>query len=130
MKPSFMRPLLAVFVFLLLSACGKSSDTAQQKQQPPPAEVTVVTVHKQSLPVTKELVGRLAPTRVAQVRARVTGIVLKRTYKEGTDVKQGQELFRLIPSRYRPRYIYRKQPLPRPRPMPPTPSKRQSVIAG
>jgi len=61
-------------------------------------EVSVVTAHVQSVPLTRELVGRLAATRTAQVRARVAGIVLKRVYTEGTDVKQGQVLFQIDPA--------------------------------
>ncbi|MFZ0488358.1 MAG: efflux RND transporter periplasmic adaptor subunit, partial [Arenicellales bacterium] len=97
MKLSFLGPLAACTVAFALFACEKAPQQAQQQQQPPPPEVTVVTAHEESLPQTKELVGRLAPTRVAQVRARVTGIVLKRTYTEGTDVEQGQQLFQIDP---------------------------------
>lgn len=55
-------------------------------------------VHAQDVPLTHALVGRLAPTRVAEVRARVTGIVEKRVYKEGSDVDKGQILFRIDPA--------------------------------
>jgi membrane fusion protein, multidrug efflux system len=64
----------------------------------PTPEVAVVAVHAQSVPITRELVGRLAATRIAQVRARVPGIVLERVYREGTDVRQGQVLFRIDPA--------------------------------
>jgi len=60
--------------------------------------VTVVTVHSESVPLTREPVGRLASTRVAEVRARVAGIILKRMYTEGTDVSQGQVLFLIDPA--------------------------------
>lgn len=62
-------------------------------------EVKVVEVHPQSVPITRELVGRLAPTRSAQVRARVAGVLLERVYTEGTDVEPGQLLFRIDPAR-------------------------------
>lgn len=97
MKLSFLRPLIACMVVLVLFACDKTPQQSRQQQQPPPPQVTVVVAHEESLPQTRELVGRLAPTRVAEVRARVTGIVLKRTYKEGTDVQQGQQLFQIDP---------------------------------
>jgi len=64
----------------------------------PPPEVTVLQVHAQTIPITREQVGRLAATRVAQVRARVAGLVLERAYTEGTDVKRGQVLFRIDPA--------------------------------
>ena len=51
-----------------------------------------------SLPIQRDLVGRLASTRVAEVRARVAGIILKRTYTEGTDVEKGQVLFQIDPA--------------------------------
>lgn len=97
MRASFLRSLTACAAVLALVACDKAPQQARQQPQPPPPEVTVVAAHEESLPQTRELVGRLAATRVAQVRARVTGIVLKRTYTEGTDVQQGQQLFQIDP---------------------------------
>jgi membrane fusion protein (multidrug efflux system) len=58
----------------------------------------VVTVHAAAVPLTRDLVGRLSATRVADVRARVPGILLKRLYKEGTEVKEGQPLFQIDPA--------------------------------
>ena len=81
-------------VALFLSACDK---TAAPKTPPPP-KVNVVIAHAESVPVTRDTVGLLASSRVAQVRARVAGIVLKQVYKEGTDVEQGQVLFQIDPS--------------------------------
>ena len=60
----------------------------------------MLTVHRTSVPVTIELSGRTTPFRVAQVRARVNGIVLKRDYKEGDDVKAGQRLYQIDPAPY------------------------------
>jgi len=90
------RPPLLVACALALAACGKPAP--QGPPAFPPPEVTVVAAHAQTEPVIRELVGRLAATRVAQVRARVPGIVLERTYTEGTDVAQGQELFHIDPA--------------------------------
>jgi len=81
---------------LLLAACDQA--TSPHPAEPPPPEVAVIEVHPQTVPLTRELVGRLAPTRVAQVRARVAGIVLERAYKEGTDVEQGQVLYLIDPA--------------------------------
>jgi len=88
--------LSLVTMALLLASCDQTATTAQA-QRPPP-EVTVVTVHSESVPLTREPVGRLASTRVAEVRARVAGIILKRMYTEGTDVSQGQVLFLIDPA--------------------------------
>jgi membrane fusion protein (multidrug efflux system) len=80
---------------LALAACGKGQ---QQQQQPPPPEVGVVTAQAQAVPLTRELVGRLSSTRTADVRARVAGVLQKRLYTEGTDVKEGQPLFQIDPA--------------------------------
>jgi membrane fusion protein (multidrug efflux system) len=66
--------------------------------QMPTPEVTVIRVASQNVPISRELVGRLASTRIAQVRARVAGIILKRVYTEGTDVRKGQVLFQIDPA--------------------------------
>jgi membrane fusion protein (multidrug efflux system) len=89
-----VRPAL-LGAILLLAACDQA---APQNPQTPPPEVAVVEAHPQAVPRTRELVGRLAPTRVAQVRARVAGIILKRVYKEGTDVEQGEVLYQIDPA--------------------------------
>jgi membrane fusion protein (multidrug efflux system) len=80
---------------LLATACGK----APKDQAPaPPPQVGVVSVHSSSVPLTRDLVGRLSATRVADVRARVPGILLKHLYKEGTEVAEGQVLFQIDPA--------------------------------
>jgi membrane fusion protein (multidrug efflux system) len=95
MNQGLLRPAL-LGASLLLAACNQA--TSQNPQTPPPPEVAVIEVHPQTVPLTRELVGRLAPTRVAQVRARVAGIVLERVYKEGTDVAQGEVLYLIDPA--------------------------------
>lgn len=93
MRQAFFRALLLGTSILSLAACGKSTPKAPPHRPPP--QVSVVNVEPQTIPLTRRVVGRLAATRVAQIRARVAGIVLKRTYKEGSDVKAGQVLFKL-----------------------------------
>ncbi len=99
MKSSHLRPLLLLMGTAFLAACGQSSDQdpAAGPQMPPP-EVTVVQAHAEQVPLTRELVGRLAATRIAEVRARVAGIILERSYTEGTDVKAGDTLFQIDPA--------------------------------
>jgi membrane fusion protein (multidrug efflux system) len=77
-----------------LSGCGKKQPAPAA--QPP--EVSVVSVQRGSVPVTLDLPGRTNPYLVAQVRARVDGIVLKRDFKEGADVKFGQRLYQIDPA--------------------------------
>ncbi|HEY8049774.1 MAG TPA: efflux RND transporter periplasmic adaptor subunit [Ramlibacter sp.] len=78
---------------LLLAGCGPSS--AQPAGGMPPPEVAVVTVKPGDVGIVTELPGRLEASRIAQVRARVPGIVLKRIFREGTDVRAGQPLFQI-----------------------------------
>ncbi len=64
----------------------------------PPAEVTAVTATAEALPVTWEYVGQTAGSREVEVRARVTGILLSRNFREGERVKKGQSLFTIDPA--------------------------------
>jgi len=82
---------------LVLAGCGNNSAPAQNGEMPP-QEVGVVTVTPQRLAVVNELPGRLEASRVAQVRARAAGIVQKRVFREGSDVKAGDLLFRIDPA--------------------------------
>jgi len=83
---------------LFISSCDKPAAQSLQDQATPVPRVAVVQAKSQSVPLTRELVGRLAATRVAQVRARVAGIILTRVYTEGTDVQAGDVLFRIDPA--------------------------------
>jgi membrane fusion protein (multidrug efflux system) len=84
---------LTCAVAVALTACKKP-----EQQMPPPPEVGVIDAKPQTLPLQRELVGRLSPYRSADVRARVPGVLLKRVYQEGADVKQGQVLFLIDPA--------------------------------
>lgn len=91
----------ALAVAALLSACGDKADAGKAAPAgPPPAEVGVVTVAPRPVGLVTELPGRLEASRVAQVRARVAGIVLKRLFTEGSDVKAGQPLFQIDSAAY------------------------------
>lgn len=83
---------------IVLAACSRAKDTASAPRTP---EVAVVTVHRESVPVSIELPGRTSPYLIAQVRARVDGIVQKRAYQEGADVKANQLLYQIDPAPYR-----------------------------
>ncbi len=91
----YLLTVTAVFC-AVLTGCGKAQDS--QTTPAPPPQVGAVTVHATAVPLTRELVGRLSATRVSDVRARVPGILLKRLYKEGTEVKEGQPLFQIDPA--------------------------------
>lgn len=96
MKYSLLSTPLLCLSLLALTACG-GKDKQQQQQMPPP-EVGVIQAQPQNAPLTSNLVGRLAPFRSADVRARVPGVLLKRTYEEGSDVHKGQLLFQIDPA--------------------------------
>ena len=94
MKSSLLSTPLLCLSLLALAACSKE----QGPPQMPPPEVGVFTAQPQSSPLTRDLVGRLSSYRSADVRARVPGVLLKRNYDEGTDVKKGQLLFQIDPA--------------------------------
>jgi membrane fusion protein, multidrug efflux system len=98
MKSTSMRTPVLCLGLTALAACGSGQ---QQPQQPPPPTVGVVTVHPQSVPLTKDLVGRLSAYRSADVRARVSGLLTKRVYTEGSEVKAGQPMFQIDPAPYK-----------------------------
>ena len=96
-KPKrFKACLLALIVSTALAACGKDdAKPGAAGQMPPPPVVSVYTVESGTVAITNELPGRLEASRVAQVRARAAGIVLKRLFTEGSYVKAGQALFQI-----------------------------------
>lgn len=79
---------------LTLVGCKKP----QEQAAPPPPDVGVIDAKPQTLPLQRELVGRLSPYRSADVRARVAGVLQKRVYEEGSTVKEGQVLFLIDPA--------------------------------
>lgn len=90
---------------LVLAACGAKDAApggapAGGGGMPPPPNVGVIVVAPQTVALQTELPGRVEPLRTAQVRARVTGIVLKRQFTEGSEVKAGQPLFSIDPAPY------------------------------
>ncbi|MGH8269351.1 MAG: efflux RND transporter periplasmic adaptor subunit, partial [Steroidobacteraceae bacterium] len=92
--------LLAMLV-ASLAGCGSSGKSASAAAPPAPPPVTVSTVQPQDVPLTSSFTGRLSAYREANVLARVSGVLLKRLYKEGTDVKEGQPLFQIDPAPYK-----------------------------
>ena len=104
--PRRLRPAAAIALLALaLAACGDKKDAGPQAggpggAAPPPPEVGVVTVQPGTVSLSTELPGRLEASRVAQVRARATGILQKRVFTEGSDVKAGQTLFQIDAAPY------------------------------
>ncbi|GKT00912.1 efflux RND transporter periplasmic adaptor subunit [Acidovorax sp. SUPP3434] len=93
---------LSLVAATVLVACGKSEAPAQAGGgAPPPPQVGVVTVAPGDVGLVTELPGRLEASRVAEVRARAAGILQKRLFTEGSDVKAGQKLFAIDDAPYR-----------------------------
>lgn len=97
--------LCAVLIPLFFAGCGadKKAGGPGGPGMPPP-EVDVVTVAAGEATITQELPGRLQAYRTAQVRARVEGVVEKRLFVEGSDIKAGATLFRIDPRNYQAAY--------------------------
>ena len=93
--------VLLALLALPLAACGPKTDAAAPAAAPPPPEVGVVTATPAAVGVLTELPGRTEASRIAQVRARAAGIVQRRLFNEGSDVKAGQPLFRIDDAPYR-----------------------------
>ncbi|HXR47884.1 MAG TPA: efflux RND transporter periplasmic adaptor subunit [Candidatus Limnocylindrales bacterium] len=84
---------------LALAGCGHNQGAGGFNMPPP--EVGVVTITPESVALTTELPGRIDPVRVAQIRARVDGIVLRRNFREGADVTNGEVLYEIDPAPYK-----------------------------
>ena len=86
--------LAALGCGLCLTACNR-----QTQAPPPPApEVATITVARQSVLLTTELPGRTSPFRIAEIRPQVNGLIQKRLFTEGADVKEGQDLYQIDPA--------------------------------
>lgn len=88
-------PLVAAASLVILAMTGCS----QEQQAPPPQipEVAVVTVQPEPVLLTSDLPGRTAAFRVAEIRPQVSGLIEKRLFTEGADVKEGEVLYQIDP---------------------------------
>jgi RND family efflux transporter MFP subunit len=84
-----------------LAACGAKKAAPPP---PPPVAVKVVTLKTESVSLTTDLPGRTVPYRVAEIRPQVSGVILKRMFIEGADVKEGQQLYQIDPALYQAAY--------------------------
>jgi membrane fusion protein (multidrug efflux system) len=105
MRSPIFASLGVAFLALALAACSPSNGSEKKGgghpgMGMPPPEVNVVTVAPKSFPLSFEYVGQTTGSREVEVRARVTGILLKRNFDEGAPVRQGQSLFTIDPAPY------------------------------
>lgn len=96
-----MRTRFAAALPLLLAAILVAPGVALAQTAMPPATVSVVTITPETLPVVSELPGRIVPTRVAEVRPRVSGIVVERVFTQGSVVTASDVLYRIDPEPFR-----------------------------
>lgn len=99
MRQFLQNAVLMGATALLLAAC--SNDEQNEQPAPPPPEVEVMTVEPRPIANIIEIPGRVQAVRIAEIRARVNGIIQKRLYEEGTDVDVGTPLFQIDPREMR-----------------------------
>lgn len=91
---------LALVLTATLAACGHKKETPPK----PPAVVKVTTLKAEAVSLTTDLPGRTVAFKVAEIRPQVTGVIQKRMFVEGSDVKEGQQLYQIDPALYRAAY--------------------------
>lgn len=96
-RPSLPQTFLYIALLAGLAGCGKEPSAASSAA-PPPIEVEVLEVKTEPVTLSQELPGRTSAYRVAEVRARVSGIVEKRLFEEGANVEAGDVLFEIDPA--------------------------------
>ena len=89
-----------VLAAALLAACAKKAPPPP----PPPLAVKVITLTPQAVSLTTDLPGRTVPYKVAEIRPQVSGVIQKRMFVEGRDVKEGQQLYQIDPALYQAAY--------------------------
>ena len=108
MNPTFVKSRAAVATVaacILLAACGSAADDPAGGRggrggPKGPATVGYVVVQEGSAPLEQQLPGRVAAYQVSQVRPQVSGVILRRLFREGSVVRQGQTLYQIDPSIY------------------------------
>ena len=91
---------LLIFTAALLAACSGGKDSDGGRGPKGPAQVGYVIVQQGSAPIQQQLPGRVAAYQVSEVRPQVSGVILRRLFREGSLVRQGQTLYQIDPSVY------------------------------
>ncbi len=97
MQKTPLRALALLSGLAFLAGCQQEQQ-GQAQQAPPPSPVGVITIAAESLPIINELPGRISPTRLAEVRPRVAGIVVEQVFEQGSHVNRGDVLYRIDPA--------------------------------
>ncbi|MEX2518377.1 MAG: efflux RND transporter periplasmic adaptor subunit [Paracoccaceae bacterium] len=98
---AFAAAVAAVVIFY--GAAQRGDAPAAAAQASPPQKVAVIEANPEVIPVVNELPGRIAPTRIAEVRPRVSGIVIERVFTQGSVVAEGDVLYRIDPEPFQVR---------------------------
>jgi membrane fusion protein, multidrug efflux system len=93
--PLYRVASLCLVYSAVLAACSSGKTAAPPN---PPPEVGVMTLHPQPVTITTDLPGRIVAYRIAEVRPQVSGVILKRLFIEGSEVKAGQQLYQIDPA--------------------------------
>ncbi len=99
-RVTFVALVVILSSSMMLAACDNNTHTASH-QAP---EVGVVTLKSTSLTITTDLPGRTSPFRIAEIRPQVSGIILKRNFTEGSEIKAGESLYQIDPATYKADY--------------------------
>lgn len=92
-------------LFTSLAVAMVASAASAQQQDRPPTPVTIVTVKAETVTVTSTLPGRVVASGVAEVRPQVNGIIIERLFEEGSEVKEGDVLYRIDPATYKAQVV-------------------------
>lgn len=92
-------------LFTSLAVAMMASAASAQQQERPPTPVTIVTVKAETVTVTSTLPGRVVASGVAEVRPQVNGIIIERLFEEGSEVKEGDVLYRIDPATYKAQVV-------------------------
>ncbi|MGX1100751.1 efflux RND transporter periplasmic adaptor subunit [Amorphus sp. MBR-141] len=96
--------IAAALLLPMLAACndsGDGKDKAAAAPARPPSAVSIITVEPEVIPIVNELPGRISPTRIAEVRPRVSGIVTDRVFTQGSRVEAGDVLYKIDPAKFK-----------------------------
>ena len=97
---TFRIYLMMGFLSSTIFGCSDAINGPQGAAQKPAQTVSIITLEKQSVDISMDLPGRITPFKQSQVRPQVDGVIIKRFFEEGAQVKQGQQLYQIDDARY------------------------------